>query len=404
MFDCVVNGDVVRLVVGLSASAAARDRDVSGGASADVLMILTRDGLSAVGTDGVARLTTPALSVTECRGVGRVAVPAARIVQVLDALKGAGPVALKAGGKDGRVLTVKAGKTEYKLQCGEVDDFPPAKDEVTYGAGITLGAAALSDALGAVIPAVSDDVNRLGLNGAAVEHVAGPDGRAAGALRWVGTDGSRLTWAEVIVDAPVDPGAVRIPRTSLFGKAQAHALRQVIRGNGDPDGATVTLAWGPRHLRAEVGGVVGPDGVRAQATVVEYRLLDGQFPDYRLVLLPESSIRITATVDGGALASALSRVGLCADDKNSSIRVALNEGRIGLAAVSVKAGSAQEEVDAEVDGAPLQTGFNARYLADAVKAAGAGPVTFRLAGALDPVAWSGARAGVGGVVMPMRLD
>jgi DNA polymerase-3 subunit beta len=100
----------------------------------------------------------------------------------------------------------------------------------------------------------------------------------------------------------------------------------------------------------------------------------------------------------------LSRVGLCADDKNSSIRVALNEGRIGLAAVSLKAGSAQEEVDAEVDGAPLQTGFNARYLSDAVKAAGAGPVTFRLAGALDPVAWSGARAGVGGVVMPMRLD
>jgi DNA polymerase-3 subunit beta len=404
MLDCVVNGDVVRLVVGLAASAAARDRDVSGGASADVLLSLTRDGLSAVGTDGVARLTTPALSVTECRGVGRVAVPAARIVQVLDALKGAGPVALRAGGKDGRVLTVKAGKTEYKLQCGEVDDFPPAKDEVTYGAPVTLGALALSDALGAVTPAVSDDVNRLGLNGAAVEHVAGPDGRAAGALRWVGTDGSRLTWAEVIVDAPVDPGAVKIPRTSLFGKAQAAALRQVIRGNGDPDGATVTLAWGPRHLRAEVGGVVGPDGVRAQATVVEYRMIEGQFPDYRLVLLPEASIQRTVTVDGGALASALARVGLCADDKNSSIRVALNEGRIGLAAVSVKAGSAQEEVDAEVDGPPLQTGFNARYLSDAVKAAGAGPVTLRLRDALDPVAWSGARAGVGGVVMPMRLD
>ena len=404
MLDCLVNGDVVRLVVGLAASAAARDRDVSGGASADVLLSLTRDGLSAVGTDGVARLTTPALSVTECRGVGRVAVPAARIVQVLDALRGAGPVAMKAGGKDGRVLTVKAGKTEYKLQCGEVEDFPPAKDEVTYGAPVTLGAVALSDALGAVIPAVSDDVNRQGLNGAAVEHVAGPDGRAAGALRWVGTDGSRLTWAEVIVDAKVDPDVVRIPRTSLFGKAQAHALRQVIRGNGDPDGATVTLAWGPRHLRAEVGGVVGPDGVRAQATVVEYRMIEGQFPDYRLVLLPESSIRITATVDGGALAAGLARDGLCADDKNSSIRVALNEGRIGLAAVSVKAGSAQEEVDAEVDGPPLQTGFNARYLSDAVKAAGAGPVTFRLRDALDPVAWSGARAGVGGVVMPMRLD
>lgn len=404
MLECVVNSDIVRLVVGLAASAAARDRDVSGGASADVLLTLTRDGLSAVGTDGVARLTTPALSVTECRGVGRVSVPAARIVQVLDALKGAGPVWMKAGGKDGRVLTVKAGKTEYKLQCGEVDDFPPAKDEVTYGAPVTLGAAALADALGAVTPAVSDDVNRLGLNGAAVEHVAGPGEHSPWALRWVGTDGVRLTWAEVVIDAPVDPDAVCIPRTSLFGKAQAAALRQVIRGNGDPDGATVTLAWGPRHLRAEVGGVVGPDGVRAQATVVEYRMIDGQFPDYRLVLPPESSIRITATVDGSALAAGLARVGLCADDKNSSIRVALNEGRIGLAAVSVKAGSAQEEVDAEVDGAPLQTGFNARYLADAVKAAGAGPVTFRLGGALDPVAWSGARAGVGGVVMPMRLD
>jgi DNA polymerase-3 subunit beta len=404
MFECVVNGDVARLVVGLAASAAARDRDVSGGASADVLLSLTRDGLSAVGTDGVARLTTPALSVTGCLGVGRVAVPAARIVQVLDALKGAGPVAMKAGGKDGRMLTVKAGKTEYRLQCGEVEDFPPAKDEVTYGAPVTLGAVALSDALGAVIPAVSDDVNRLGLNGAAVEHVAGPDGASAGALRWVGTDGSRLTWAEVIVDVPVDPDAVRIPRTSLFGKPQAAALRQVIRGNGDPDGATVTLAWGPRHLRAEVGGVVGPDGVRAQATVVEYRMIEGQFPDYRLVLLPETSIQRTVTVDGGALASALSRVGLCADDKNSSIRVALNEGRISLAAVSLKAGSAREEVDADVDGPPLHTGFNARYLADTMKAAGAGSVTLRLAGALDPVAWSGARAGVGGVVMPMRLD
>jgi DNA polymerase-3 subunit beta len=76
-----------------------------------------------------------------------------------------------------------------------------------------------------------------------------------------------------------------------------------------------------------------------------------------------------------------------------------------MQAVDVKAGEVREEVSADLTGAPLQTGFNAGYVLDLLRAAGSADVALRMGEALDPVVITvDGRSDFCAVVMPMRLD
>jgi DNA polymerase-3 subunit beta len=120
---------------------------------------------------------------------------------------------------------------------------------------------------------------------------------------------------------------------------------------------------------------------------MQVRLLEGEFPDYRLVLPPSHKRRVV--LEREPLLGALRRVGIMASDRNNSVRCAFEEGRLLLSAQDSKAGEVREEVVADLDGAPLQTGFNARYLQEILGATRSEQLQLDMGDALDVVLRSG---------------
>jgi DNA polymerase III subunit beta len=190
---------------------------------------------------------------------------------------------------------------------------------------------------------ICDDANRYGLNGLLVESVeAGADGGAR--LRFATTDGSRLSWSEGPASAGVGLGS----RKKLLNRAFLAELGKLISG---PE-QEWTLTIGARWVSARCGDVE-LSGV----------LVEGEFPDYRQVL-PAGGPKRVATVGGADLSAALKRAALMASDRNTSVRMAFTESTLTVSAQDLKAGSVVEEVACVLDGSPMETGFNARYLLD----------------------------------------
>jgi len=371
---------VLKAAVGGAAKAAARRADNP--MHSAVLITVGPDGLRVVGGDGVIRVESPAVP---CEGdlPDGVCLDAARLVAVLGGLDG-DAVRLTNDVKRKRVI-LRCGKSEYSLAALDPADYPPAPDAGAGSSAVLCGGQALALALADVAPAVSGDPNRYGLNGVKVEAIESSTAGGPDALRFVATDGNRLTWQKVVLREGALP---RLPKTELLSSPWCALVRERAAGVAAP----VTLTWMERAVAAEIAG-----------WTVYGRTLDGEFPDYRLVM-PEKHKR-EVTVSAPAWAAALKRAQIMASDRNNSVKCTFEEARILMRAQDVKAGEVTEEVQADLDGAPLSTGFNAGYVLDVLKAAGSADVTLRMGEALDPVVISiDGDEGYCAVVMPMRLD
>jgi len=62
--------------------------------------------------------------------------------------------------------------------------------------------------------------------------------------------------------------------------------------------------------------------------------------------------------------SAIRRVALLADERSRAVRLQLDKGRLEIFCQSAEYGEANEVLDAQYEGDPLQIGFNYQYLLD----------------------------------------
>lgn len=340
-------------------------------------------------TDGLQAFEFGAAAVVE--GWGVILVDHARLSAVAGLFDGA--VRLKYDDRRQRVV-IRCGKAEHVLPCADPADFPTIQWEPEGAPEHALVAAGEAWVRGfAVVSHASQDANRYGLNGVSVEKI-GDEG-----LRVVATDGSRLAWSDVECTLPIS--GIDLPKMHLLPPP---AVRNMVRAAG------VGGTWGLRLGRqAAAWGPVDADGKAVAGLRAWFRLMEGQFPDYRLVMPP--SFKRVVKVDAGALVSAIKGVSLAAEDRNHSVDFTFEESRILLAARSVKGAEARTEVEAEVDGVPMRTGFNGAYLSEALSFLGGGAAVMSLGNALDPCMLTSGPVSDppsatlrGVVVMPMRLD
>jgi DNA polymerase-3 subunit beta len=94
-------------------------------------------------------------------------------------------------------------------------------------------------------------------------------------------------------------------------------------------------------------------------------LLDGEFPKVRS-LFPTDQQTI-ARVDRATLVEAVKRVSLVAE-RNTAVQLAFSAGQLTLDAGSGDEALATEQIDAEVKGADITTGFNPQFLLDGLTA------------------------------------
>lgn len=287
---------------------------------------------------------------------GATTVPAHTLHDIVRKLPDGSDVELTLNG-EGTQMTVKAGRSQFKLSCLPVADFPElgASELPTQFA---LPAADLRALIDRTKFAMSTEETRYYLNGIYL-HEAEREGVKV--LRAVATDGHRLARFEM----PLPEGATSMPGIIIPRKLIGE-LRKLIDEAAD----TITLNLSESKIKFSFDHVI-----------LTSKLIDGTFPDYQRVI-PEGNDKIVE-VDAKLLTSAVDRVSTISDGKSRAVKIAMNGKLMTISASSAEAGSATEEV--EVNGeTDIEIGFNARYLLDITSQIEGEGCRFTLADAASP--------------------
>ncbi|MCF8495142.1 MAG: DNA polymerase III subunit beta [Alphaproteobacteria bacterium] len=238
---------------------------------------------------------------------------------------------------EGTQMTVKSGRSQFKLGCLPTADFP----EIGAGELPTQFSIPAND-LRAIIDrtrfAMSTEETRYYLNGIYL-HAAESAGMKV--LRAVATDGHRLARFEM----PLPEGAEGMAGIIIPRKAIGE-LRKLVDDAAD----TIRIGLSANKVRFSFDHVV-----------LTSKLIDGTFPDYQRVI-PENNNKIVE-VDPKIFTSAIDRVSTISDGKSRAVKIALQGKHMTISASSPEAGSATEELEVNGD-TEIEIGFNAKYLLD----------------------------------------
>lgn len=238
---------------------------------------------------------------------------------------------------DGHSMTVKSGRSNFKLSCLPTVDFP----EIGVGelpSEFSISSSDLRALIDRTKFAMSTEETRYYLNGIYL-HSLESDGVTL--LRAVATDGHRLSRYEM----PCPAGAENIPGIIVPRKAVLE-IRKLIEEAAD----TIKINISESKIRFTFDHIV-----------MTSKLIDGTFPDYDRVI-PKGNDKVVE-LDPKVFTSAIDRVSTISDGKTRAVKIAMNGKTMTLSASTPEAGSATEEVEISSD-ANLEIGFNARYLLD----------------------------------------
>jgi DNA polymerase-3 subunit beta len=231
-------------------------------------------------------------------------------------------------------LQVKAGKSRFNLQTLPADDFP----RMTIAEGETktfqLTQKAFRQLLAKTQYSMAAQDVRYYLNGLLLLV----DGKE---LRAVATDGHRLAYASVEIEAELPRQEMILPRKTVL------ELNRLLT---DSD-AMLNITLTSSQVRFDFGSIV-----------LVSKLIDGKFPDYERVVPP--TLRNHMTVNRQTLMQAMNRAAILTNEKFRGVRVVLGENSLKLIAANAEQEEAQEEIEVNYQGDAIDVGFNVGYLLD----------------------------------------
>lgn len=275
-------------------------------------------------------------------------------------------------------LDLRAGRSSFKLSCLPKEDFPVmAAGELPHS--FALPADQLRRLIDKTRFAISTEETRYYLNGIYL-HAASSGGVPM--LRAVATDGHRLAR----VEAPLPSGAAGMPGV-IVPRKTVNELRKLLEGGS----AEARIELGETKIRFAIGDLV-----------LVSKLIDGAFPEYERVI-PRDNDKVME-VDSKAFAAAVDRVATISTEKSRAVKLSLKPDGIELSATSPDQGSASEQLTAAYSAAPIEVGYNSRYLLDIAGQIEGENTRFLLADALAPtVVRDPSDDGALYVLMPMRV-
>jgi DNA polymerase-3 subunit beta len=279
--------------------------------------------------------------------------------------------------QEGGRLAVSAGSIRFELACLPKEDFP----QMAAGAQpyrFRLAAPELVRLIDKTRFAISTEETRFYLNGIFLHVAKG----AKAVMRAAATDGHRLARYELdMPDGAADMPGVIVPRKTVT------ELRRLL---DDAEGA-IDIALSDTKIQFATSGVE-----------LTSKLIDGTFPDYQRVI-PSGNDKVLA-VDARELTHAVDRVSTISADKTRAVKLNLNTDRVTLSVVNPDSGTATEDLGATYSAAPIEIGFNARYLLDITNQIEGKEVRFLLSDASAPTIIEDAEdTHTLYVLMPMRV-
>lgn len=295
----------------------------------NLLFDASSDRLLITGTDNeVEHRTHVPLIITE-DGVSTI--PARKLLDICRSLPDDAHLDFQVSGDKARIL---AGKSRFTLTTLPHEEFPlvdPLKDAVS----VSISQKQFAKAIKMTSFAMAQQDVRYYLNGLLLEL-------SAESICCVATDGHRLalhrTPAEIDIE---DPVSAIIPRK---------AISELARLLDDSD-SDIDLLMTGSHLQLRIGAL--------QMTT---KLIDGKFPDYeRVIPLPGGSV---ASIDRDLFRQALARSAILANETYKGVRLSLADNAVGIQTNNPNHEEAEDELEIDYTGDPVEVGFNVTYLLD----------------------------------------
>jgi len=296
----------------------------------NVLLSRSADSLSFLATDIEIQITARA-RIDQPGEAHTATVGARKLVDILRALPDDAEVTLQQ--QDKRML-IKAGKSRFTLQTLPAEDFPrlgrPAGDIARF----SVAQKALRRLLGLVQYAMAQQDIRYYLNGLLmlVEN---------NELKLVATDGHRLAYASMALEADLPRQEVIVPRKTVL------ELSKLMADTDD-------------EVKVEVSATQAAFSFGTVELVS--KLVDGKFPDYTRVIPTQH--KNTLTLDRDVLRQALLRAAILSNEKFRGVRWVLTDGSLKIVSSNAEQEEAQEELEVTYKGDALDIGFNVNYLLD----------------------------------------
>ncbi len=269
---------------------------------------------------------------------GAATAPAHMLYDIVRKLPEGAQVQVELLASEGGRLAVSSGTVRFELACLPKEDFP----QMAAGAlphKFRLSVDDLKHLIDKTRFAISTEETRFYLNGIYLH--ATKDGKTR-RMRAVATDGHRLARFELdLPDGASDMPGVIVPRKTVT------ELRRLLDDTEDG----IDIALSDTKIQFVSGSVE-----------LTSKLIDGTFPDYQRVI-PSGNDKVLS-LDSKEFSQSVDRVSTISADKTRAVKLNIGKDKVGLSVVNPDSGTATEELGATYNAAPLEIGFNARYLLD----------------------------------------
>lgn len=272
-------------------------------------------------------------------------------------------------------INLSCGNYKTRLSGLPVDEFPAFP---SYGEDylVKFEPSQLKDMVKKTIFSISSDETRYTLNGTLLEA-------DENTIKMVSTDGHRLSYIK-----NENPKTVEKKINVIIPQKTTSELLKLVEDGEE----AVLFSIYENHVV-----------FKKENFVLVSRVIDGQFPNYDVVLPKNNDKRVIINKD--VLIHALKRVSLLSDEKSKMVKFNIEKDNIELISDTAGIGEAKEKIDVKYDGEGLSIGLNARYLLDIMSAVDNDEIFFDLKDPVSPTLFMPMNnENYKCVIMPMRLQ
>ena len=296
----------------------------------NVLLETDAKDLKLLATDLEIQVATQA-SLGKAANQHRITVSARKLQDILRSLPDAATVSLES--QDAK-LVLRAGKSRFNLQTLPAEDFPKLAEGTGEATTVRLAQKDLKRMLQLVQYAMAQQDIRYYLNGLLILVDEEK-------LTLVATDGHRLAHIASALEGTHQRAEAILPRKAVL---------ELVKLLGDSE-EEVELQIQQNQVRCRFGDV---DLVS--------KVVDGKFPDFTRVI-PTSDTR-RFVISRIQLQQALQRASILSNEKFRGVRWVLTNNVLRIVCTNAEQEEAEEEIEIDYSGEPLDIGFNVTYLLD----------------------------------------
>ncbi len=343
----------------------------------NILLETKQDGVELVATD--LEIGVRGHYKADVQQAGSVSLSARKLYELLKEVAD-GEITLTT--QENNWVQIQAGRSQFKIVGMAASEFP-ALPTIEREGRVAIPGSGLSSLIRKTLFAVGDNDARYILNGLLISLHSS---EKKVTMKLVGTDGHRLAVAESDLTQSAGTDLPKGIKAIIPRKAAQEIRRLLEEEEGEP-----LLGFTKNLVTFQKSGLF-----------LTSRVMEGTYPNYQQVIPKESAKK--ASIERTALEGALRRVAVLSKDKTNAVKVILQNGSITLHTSSPDVGEATEDLPAQYRGESLTTGFNARYLLDALAVMDGDSVNLEISSPLSPcVLRSEGDPGFLCVVMPMKI-